>query len=248
MIVAFPDCFTRLGGSQYIDSTVCGPYAQHLVKELVPRVDGEFRTLPDRDHRAVFGKSSGGFGAIVHGMLHPEIWGALACHSGDSYFEFCFLTDLPRTLNEVNRHGSLAAFLEAFTEKQKRSGSETHAIMHVAMAACFDPQPDHPDLFELPVDLKTGVIHAERWARWTAWDPVRMIPKHADALSSLKLLFLDCGSRDQYHLHYGARQMRDALTTARVPHEYEEFVDNHSGIDYRMDVSLPRLYEAIIAG
>ncbi len=248
MIVAFPDCFTRLGGSQYVDSAVCGPYAKHLVRELVPRLDAEFRTAPSREHRAIFGKSSGGFGAIVHGMLHPETWGAVACHSGDSFFEFCFLTDLPRTLNEIAKHGSVPAFLEAFAEKHKRSAAETHAIMHLAMAACFDPQPDHPDFFELPVDLKTGAIRPDRWDRWLAWDPVRLIPRHADALRSLKLLFIDCGSRDQYHLHYGARQMKAALDRAQVGCEYEEFTDNHSSIDYRMDVSLPRLYEAISAG
>lgn len=247
MLVAFPDCFTRLGGSQYVDSSVCGPYARHLVEELVPLVDAELRTLPERDHRAVFGKSSGGFGAIVHGMLHPETWGALACHSGDSYFEFCFLTDLPRTLNEVNKHGSVGAFLEAFAAKHKRSGAETHAIMHLAMAACFDPRPDHQDLIELPVDLHTGALRPERWAEWLRWDPVRMIPDHAAALKSLKLVMVDCGSRDQYHLHYGARMMRAALDAAGVRHAYEEFPDNHSSIDYRMDVSLPRLYSAIRA-
>ena len=248
LIVAFPDCFTRLGGSQYIDSSVCGPYASHLTKELVPLVDQQFRTAASRDHRAVFGKSSGGFGAIVHGMLHPETWGALACHSGDSYFDFCFLSDLPRTLNEINKHGSVAAFLAAFREKHKRTGAETHAIMHIAMAACFDPQPKHPDRFELPVDLHTGELNRERWDHWMAWDPVRMIPKHADALKSSRLVFVDCGSRDQYHLHYGARQMRDAMSKAGVKYDYEEFTDNHSSIDYRMDVSLPRLSSVISAG
>ncbi|MCP4870017.1 MAG: hypothetical protein GY898_15000 [Proteobacteria bacterium] len=248
MIVAFPDCFTRLGGSQYIDSSVCGPYAQHLINELVPLVDEQFRTVADRDHRAIFGKSSGGFGAMVHGMLHPEVWGALACHSGDSFFEFCFLTDLPRTLNEITKHGSVGAFLEAFGQKHKRSGAETHAMMHLAMAACFDPQPTHPDGFELPVDLKTGAVSPERWERWLAWDPVHMIPRHADALKSSRLVFVDCGSRDQYHLHYGARQMRDAMSAAGIKYDYEEFSDNHSSIDYRMDVSLPRLYSAISGG
>ncbi len=245
VIVAFPDCFTVLGGSQYIDSTVCGPYARHLVDELVPAVDRAFRTLPERRHRAVLGKSSGGFGAIVHAMLHADTWGAAAVHSGDSYFEFCFLTDLPRTVNEVNKAGSLRAFLERVMSKPKHTSAETHALMHVAMAACFDPQPRLAEGCSLPVDLHTGRIIEERWERWLAWDPVRMIPKHAAALRSLELLFIDCGFRDQYHLHYGARQMRDALLAAEVGHEYQEFPDNHSSIDYRLDESLPRIHRAI---
>lgn len=248
MIVAFPDCFTALGGSQYINSSVCGAYDDYLNQELVPLVDGSVRSAGGVEHRAVFGKSSGGFGAIVQGMLHPETWGAVACHSGDSYFEFCFLTDLPKTLNEIAKHGSVRGFLESFFSKPKRSGAETHAIMHLAMAACFDPQPEHADGFELPVDLRTGRIRASRWERWLEWDPVRMIPKHLDALRELRLLFVDCGFRDQYHLQYGARQMREELTKYGIQHVYDEFPDNHSSIDYRMDVSLPAIYNAISEG
>lgn len=245
MIVVFPNCFTSLGGSQYINSSVSGLYDDYLVKELVPMVDERFRTRPGRRHRGVFGKSSGGFGAIVQAMLHPDIWGASVCHSGDAYFEFCFLTDLPRTLNLVTRAGGVRGFLEAFERRQKHSSAEVHAVMHCAMAACFDPQPEHPDGFELPVDLHTGRIRQERWERWLAWDPVRMIPNHAAALKQLRLLFIDCGDRDQYHLHYGARLMREALLRAGVRHDYEEFPDNHSAVNYRMDVSLPRLWSAI---
>lgn len=245
MIVVFPDCFTRLGGSQYINSSVSGRYDDYLIEELVPQIDRRYRSKPDRRHRGVFGKSSGGFGAIVQAMLHPDTWGAAVCHSGDSYYEFCFLTDLPKTLNLVNKAGGVRAFLDAFERKHKHSSSEVHAIMHCAMAACFDPQPDHPDGFELPVDLHTGRIRPQRWERWLAWDPVRMIPQYAAALKQLRLLFVDCGDRDQYHLHYGARQMHQALQEAGVRHEYQEFPDNHSNIHYRMDVSLPRLYSAL---
>jgi hypothetical protein len=247
MIVAFPDCMTLLGGSQYIDSSVCGPYGRHLVEELVPAVDRAFRTLPDRDHRAVLGKSSGGFGAMVHAMLHPETWGAAAVHSGDSYFEFCFLTDLPRTINEINKAGSLRAFLDRVMNKPKHNSAETHALMHLAMAACFDPDPSLPEGFVLPVDLHTGRLDETRWQRWLDWDPVRMIPDHVDALRSMRLLFIDCGFRDQYQLHFGARQMRDVLLAHDVIHEYQEFPDNHSSIDYRLDQSLPAIQRAIAA-
>lgn len=247
VIVAFPDCFTTLGGSQYINSTVTGAYDDHLNQELVPLVDAECRTLEGRDHRAVFGKSSGGFGAIVQGMLHPETWGALACHSGDSYFEFCFLADLPRSLNAITKAGSVRRFLETYRDKNKHSSAASHALMHLAMAACFDPQPDHPDGFEMPVDLYTGRLIPERWERWLAWDPVRMIPNYSEALSSMRALFIDCGTKDQYHLHYGARQMHQVLDDQCIEHRFEEFDDNHSGIDYRIAASLKVLYPAIAA-
>ena len=59
MILALPDCFTHLGGSQYVNSPALGNYEDHLLQELVPFVDSRYRTLPDREHRGVIGKSSG---------------------------------------------------------------------------------------------------------------------------------------------------------------------------------------------
>src|SRR5581483_3733248 len=87
LIMVLPDCFTRYGGSQYINSEGTGRYEDHIIDELVPWVDATFKTIPERERRAVMGKSSGGFGAMTLGMRHPETFGALACHSGDMYFE-----------------------------------------------------------------------------------------------------------------------------------------------------------------
>jgi enterochelin esterase-like enzyme len=71
VIIVFPDCFTALGGNQYINSSAIGDYADYLTREIVPFVDREFRTAASREHRGCFGKSSGGYGAMIHGMTGP---------------------------------------------------------------------------------------------------------------------------------------------------------------------------------
>jgi S-formylglutathione hydrolase FrmB len=269
-IVVFPDCFTSLGGNQYINSSAIGRYADYLTRELIPFIDAEFRTLADRDHRGCFGKSSGGYGAIVHGMRYPEHWGAVANHSGDAYFDFCYRSDWPNTLTELTRYrkperkagaydvsrararlkaglddGRVKRFLAAFRDKEKPSGSEVMALMNLCMAATYDPAPSAPNGFRLPFDLETGVLIEARWKRWLKHDPVHMVPDHRRALRSLKAIFIDCGWRDQFHIHFGTRQLSGALTRAGIAHRYEEFDDTHSGIDYRMDRSLPFLYRAL---
>ncbi len=103
-IVVFPDCFTSLGGNQYVNSTAIGRYADYLTREIIPLVDREFRTLASREHRGCFGKSSGGYGAIIHGMKYAQHWGAIANHSGDAYFEFVYCHDWPNTLNELAKY------------------------------------------------------------------------------------------------------------------------------------------------
>ena len=269
-IVVFPDCFTSLGGNQYINSSAIGRYADYLTKELIPFIDAEFRTLADRDHRGCFGKSSGGYGAIVHGMRYPEYWGAVADHSGDAYFDFCYRSDWPNTLTELTKYrkparkdgaydvgratarlkaglddGRVGRFLEAFKGKEKPSGAEVMVLMNLCMAATYDPSPSAPNGFKLPFNLETGEIIESRWKQWLKHDPVNMVADHRKALKSLKGIFIDCGWRDQFHIHFGCRQLSRALTRAGVSHRYEEFDDTHSGIDYRMDRSLPFLYRAL---
>ena len=103
-ILVFPDCFTSLGGNQYVNSSAIGNYADYLTRELIPFVDREFRTLASREHRGCFGKSSGGYGAIVHAMKYARYWGAIANHSGDACFDFVYWHDWPNTLNELSKY------------------------------------------------------------------------------------------------------------------------------------------------
>lgn len=270
VIIVFPDCFTALGGNQYINSSAIGPYADYLTRELIPFVDGEFRTLADRDHRGCFGKSSGGYGAMIHGMKYPRYWGGIANHSGDAYFDFLYRADWPNTLDELAKYrkprrsagavdvaadaearepgiddGRVKRFLDYLWRKPNPSGAELHCLMNVAMAATYDPDPEAPNGFRLPFDLETGELLPARWRQWLKHDPVLLVGRYAKNLRSLKCLFMDCGWRDQYRMHYGCRLLSKRLAAHGVNHSYEEFDGTHSGIDHRMEVSLPLLVRAL---
>src|SRR5262245_2742463 len=247
VVVAFPDCFSRLGGNQYINSAAIGRYEDYLVDEVVPLVERELG-CGGSGRRAIFGKSSGGYGAIVHGMRRPDIWAALACHSGDMAFEISYLFEMPLVLNELAKHDrSIEAFMRAFEQTKKPKDKDITTINALAMAATYDPDPTQFLGIRLPVDLETCELIPERWQNWLAHDPVRMVDSCADNLRRLKAIYIDCGSEDQFHLHYGARQLNRALTRLAIAHTYEEFPDNHSDVDYRQDISLPLLARALAA-
>jgi S-formylglutathione hydrolase FrmB len=248
VVAAFPDCFTSLGGNQYIDSAATGRWEAFLIDEMLPRLEQEFRLLPGREHRAVFGKSSGGYGAIVHGLRRAEVWGAVACHSGDMAFDLCYRVDFPGALRFVSEKGGIAGFLDAFRAAPKTEPDWLHHLMVLAMAATYDPDPAAPLGVRLPMDPVTAEIDEERWRAWLAHDPLVLVgrPECRENLRSLRGLYLDCGSRDQYHLVYGARAFVRALQSAGIPHRYEEFDDDHTDVDYRQDVSLPFLYQALM--
>ena len=248
VVAVFPDCFTSLGGNQYINSASMGNWEDFLIDELLPEVERRFRVMKGRDHRAVLGKSSGGYGAIVHGLRRADAWGAVACHSGDMGFQMCYMSDFPKLLDILAEHNrSIISLLDYYESKPKLTHDDLHIIMAVAMAASYDPDPDAPKGVRLPVDLVTGELDETLWANWLKHDPVEMVkmPEYQRNLKSLRGLYIDCGSKDQYALVYGARTFVKTLFQAGIDHRYEEFDDDHTAVDYRQDVSFPYLYQAI---
>jgi enterochelin esterase-like enzyme len=239
-IVVMPDCFTKYGGSQYVNSSALGSYEDYLIKEIVPYIDRHYHTLADAGHRAVIGKSSGGYGALRLSMKFPEIFSAFYCSSGDMYFEYVYKPDLPKCYNAIYRAGGLDNFFDRFFSAPKKSSDLMTAINIIAMAAAYSPNPDAPYGFDLPFDLSTGEIRSNVWKKWLEWDPVYLIEKNGYPanLKKLKGLFFDCGSRDEYHLHIGARILTKKLKALGITYWYEEFDDGHMGTNYRYDISL----------
>jgi enterochelin esterase family protein len=246
MILVMPDCFTRYGGSQYIDSSATGRYGEHLARELVTWIDGRYRTLARREHRGVVGKSSGGYGALIHGLMNPDVFGAVACHSGDMYFDYCYRGDVPKVCSALQQAGGMKAWLEGFEAKVQKKHEDLTVLNIVAMAAAYSPNPGAPPFgFDLPCDLETGSFRDDVWARWLEHDPIQVLERRADALRSLSLLYVDCGTRDEFHLHLGARIFARRLRELGIDHRHEEFDDGHMNVGYRYDVSLPLLAGAL---
>ena len=244
-VVAFPDCFTRLGGNQYVNSPAMGNWDDFLLQEAVPLVERKFG-CGGFGKRGVFGKSSGGYGAMVHALLHPDFWSAAAVHSGDMGFDLMYRHEFPVVLRALAKHGgSIGQWVERFWTAPKVKDSDVHVIMMLAQAASFDPDTQAPFGVRLPVDHHTCELISERWNNWLAFDPLTLVKTRGPGLKALKGLTIDCGDVDQYNLVYGARRMHRELERLGVAHVYDEFPDDHSSVDYRMDISLPYLAKAL---
>jgi enterochelin esterase family protein len=243
-ILVMPNCFTKYGGSQYVNSRYLGEYESYVAQELTSFVDNRYPTL--RGRRAVVGKSSGGFGAMHLSMRHPDVFPVAASLSGDCAFEWCYGPGFLACLRALIPHGGdPARFLEAFLAKPDPSGDAHEAINTFAMAACYSPNPDSPLGFDLPFDLRTGARIESVWKRWLEFDPLHACERHADHWKKLELLHLECGLLDEYHLQWGLRQLSDKLKRLGVPHVHEEHAGAHRGIDHRYLAVLPKLIAAL---
>src|SRR6266540_1441315 len=227
-IVVYVDAWTAYGGSQFVDSPGTGRYHSYLCDEIVPWVDGHYRTLPDRESRAVSGKSSGGFGA-------------LASHAGDALYELCYIPEAGKAVRFLREydHDIMWWWADFWSRTSFTKEADNVLLMTLGVAACFSADTDGTP--ELPFDPRTGELRPAVWQRWLDWEPVRMVDRYADALRSLRAVWLDAGTRDEWFLDLGAEAVRAGLDRVGVPAErihFELFDATHMAIEYRYPMSL----------
>jgi len=249
-VVVLVDAFTALGGSQFVDSAAIGGYGTYLCDEIVPFVDERFRTLAEPAHRGIAGKSSGGFGAMVWGLLRPDLFGAFATHAGDALFDVSLAHDFAPAAQALRNDydGSYDRFWADFRSGRPPFEKKNDAVLLAVYAAAAAYSPREDGSVELPFRIDTGELVTETWERWLAWDPVRLAPAHADAIRAARGIWIDAGRNDEYFLDLGATAFRDAVLAAGARDEdvrFELFDGTHRNTTWRYPLSLAFLVERL---
>jgi S-formylglutathione hydrolase FrmB len=247
-VIVFVDAWTSRGGSQFLNSTSTGRYLDYLCDEVIPFVDSRYPTLAAREHRGVSGKSSGGYGAMVVPMLRPELFGALASHAGDALFESCYQPLFPLAARLLRDHfeGSWEVFRERAAAAEELDWQRFAVLFAAYGTACaYTPDPRRPGEALMPFEAATGRPIDEIWARWLQLDPVRMAEAHADALASMRRIYLDAGRQDEFFLDLGAAAFSTELTRLKIEHSLELFDGTHSGTAHRYPVAIRELVLAL---
>jgi hypothetical protein len=247
-IVVMVDAWTSRGGSQFLNSSGTGRYMDYLCDEVVSFVDARYPTVADRDHRGLAGKSSGGYGAMVVPMLRPDVFGALASHAGDALFECCYAREFPEVARTLRDHfeSSYEVFFQRLDDAESFDWSRFGSPFEMYGYACaYTPDPERPGRPLMPFDIQTGRQVPEIWERWLELDPVRMAPRHADALRSMRRIYLDAGKSDEYYLDLGAQAFAGELTKVGAQHTLELFAGKHGGISYRYPGAIAELIRAL---
>jgi S-formylglutathione hydrolase FrmB len=246
-VVVLVDAWTAYGGSQFLNSSSTGPYLDYLCDEVVPFVDSRYPTLPGPEHRGLNGKSSGGYGAMVVPMLRPDVFGGLASHAGDALFECCYVPNFPEfaRLLRDDYDGSIDRYWAEFTALGRIDTERFANFDLLGYAAAYSPDPERPGRVLLPFDVETGRLIDDVWAQWLEKDPVRMAPRHADALRGMRRVYLDAGKSDEWYLDLGAQAFAAELEKLGVEHTLELFDGKHGGITYRYPGAIRELVLAL---
>ena len=246
-LLVYVDCWTSIGGSQFLDSPGTGRYHTYLCDEVVAWVDERYRTLAAPEHRGISGKSSGGYGAMVTPMLRPDLFGGLATHAGDALFENCYLPEFRESVRALRDEyeGSYDRFWEDFRTRPAFSKDSDHFLLDSwCMAACYSADDD--GTVRPPFDVATGELIEDLWERWLEKDPVRMVARHAEAVRGLRAIYIDAGKKDEWYLDLGAEAFRRAVADAGATDVFFELFDaTHMGIEYRYPIGVKYLAERL---
>jgi S-formylglutathione hydrolase FrmB len=245
-IVVLADAWTSFGGSQFLNSSSTGRYMDYLCDEIVAFVDERYPTAADRDRRGLTGKSSGGYGAMVVPMVRPDVFGALASHSGDALFEACYLPEFPACARQLRDEfaGSWELFFKRVTSAERVDFKRFAPLETYGYAAAYSPDPDQPGKALLPFDAHGRLID-EVWELWLEKDPVRMAAGHADALRSMRRIHVEAGTADEYYLDLGAQAFAAELDALGADHTLDLFEAGHANIGYRYPAAIRELVVAL---
>jgi enterochelin esterase family protein len=219
MIVVLPDGNSRYGCGQWVDSPVTGNFEQYVLDDVIPYVDGAYRTIPAARSRGVFGFSSGGFGSWNLASRNPDVFGATAVLSADSFLD-------------MTHKFMLYKYLDSIWPDAPNGPVEGNFWSEIVYdyAATYSPNPDNPPFYvDLPVAFPSGELIQEVWDRWLSFDPVVNVHDRLDNLRRLRGILLDAGSNDDYNLHWGHRLLSHYLAEAGIAHEHRENPGNHGG-------------------
>jgi hypothetical protein len=243
-LVVFVDSWTSVGGSQYVDSHGSGRYHTYLCEDVVPFVDARFAT---NRVRGVAGKSSGGYGAAVNAMLRPDLFAGFASHAGGGLFEVTirpFFRVAVRALRD-RYGGDVERFLRTLSGPAPLAHpDDIHLLLQWGFAAAYSADAD--GTIRLPYDTATAEVVDELWERWLDWDYPRLVAQHTDALRTMRAIYFDCGSRDEWYVDLTMEWMRRRLTALGVRDLHTDLFDAaHGAIEYRYPLGLRYLAERL---
>ncbi len=244
--VIIPDCRTRWGGSQFINSPASGNYQDFLVDEVLPAVEARYNTRAGAVGRAVVGRSSGGFGALRLAVDRPDVVAAAGSIAGDAAFDLSLRPLLLKAQLAFERSGGVEAFCQRLADEGPSHGSDYDAAFLLAAASAYAPEAtERPPHAPLPFDPKHGSVDEALWATWMRADPCTRFASRLEALRSLRLLHVEAGRFDEYGLQYAARRLALQAREAGVNVAHEEFDGGHRGTRARYLHVIPRLLCAL---
>jgi S-formylglutathione hydrolase FrmB len=225
MILVVVDGHTRWGGSQYLNSSAQGNYADYICNEITTTVERLHPVPTNGIRRIIAGHSSGGFGALRLGMMRQELFDGVIALSPDSDFP---VSHLPLVKSAVITNVPLAE-IERIAHGQVAPSDDGDLTYVLALSAAYAPRAFfHRGQFQWIYDAQ-GNFRPEVWQRWLDNDPLTIIRrKGGQAFCEKQSIYLDGAAQDEFMANIGAQKMFACLRKYQERCAFYEPPGHHS--------------------
>lgn len=214
------------GHPVYANSANNGPWADALIRELIPHLEQRYRLIPEARARFLTGHSSGGWATLWLQVNHPDVFGGTWSTSPDpvDFADFTGIDMRPGSRDNFYRQadGSPRPFLKI--EGRDLSDFESFVRMELvlgpggqqqAFEAVFGPRgadgrPAHV------FDRQTGALNQEVLRHWAAYDIRALLERRwAELGPQLRgKLHVLMGGADNFYLTGSTQRLCDFLRAA----------------------------------
>ena len=224
MIIVVPNGRNAYYGSFYTNSSVGGNWEDYITRDVVSYVDSNYRTIPQAASRGIAGHSMGGYGSIMLGMKHPDIFGAV-------YSLSACCTSLLADMGPSNMAWRTALKFKSKDDFRTDNFNNVYAIALTAMAAAFSPNPKHELFVDFPFQLENNILvpNGEAYARFQAKLSVNMVAEYTSNLLKLRGIYIDYGVQEEFsHIPAGSLALSRELSEHGIPHTFEVYQGDHN--------------------
>ena len=221
--IAVVDGRSRYGGSQFLNSTATGRYADFVADEIVSAVNARHPSPKSGLSTILAGHSSGGYGALWLTMNHQDKFAAVVALSPDSDFE---VTHKPLVQQPSVRAVTQEELDAAMAKTDGRLPSDGLARLVMGLCANYAPVAGQPGRFDWLYDGR-GQWRAEAWQRWLDLDPLSLVRKNPNAFASTQRVYLDGAEHDEFGANIGARKIQEILQKRPAPSTFYESPGGH---------------------
>ncbi|MGQ9722385.1 MAG: alpha/beta hydrolase-fold protein [Candidatus Jordarchaeum sp.] len=201
-------------GSFFLNSPYTGNFEDYIVKDVIEYVDANYRTIPDKQHRALMGGSMGGYGTLSICLHHPEKFVAAAALSPANITIDLLDWKLVTPIYEKLLGREIAEQL----------GASTYGDIMDTFDILFSK--DNPLMPTVKRDKSGKIVKWDKKAanNWQKYDINYMIRKNPNALKKVQLL-INCESTDEYGLTDETKKIHKTLEELEIKHQFEVYSD-----------------------
>lgn len=217
-ILVVPDCSSPVTGSFYENSSTSGRWLGYITQELVPFIDAKYRSIPQKESRAVIGDFMGGRGAFVLAMTRPDLFSMVyALHPVATG-----MGNIPWVNMDINWEK-----IHTATSFEELAGLGFTSIF-LAIQQAFLPNPDRPPFYcDFMFEPENGHMKLNAENMQKVKDSFLLdhyLQKNRQNLLQLKAIAFDWGRFDPIQDHViSAEHLSRELQDLGINHEAEEY-------------------------